>query len=51
MEERFMLEALRLAREAAAEGDEPYGAVLVKDGEIVSRGKNRIHIRKRLSRL
>ena len=43
MEERFMLEALRLAREAAAEGDEPYGAVLVKDGEIVSRGKNRIH--------
>jgi len=42
-EELYMREALRLAREAAAEGDEPFGAVLVKDGEIVSRGKNRIH--------
>ena len=43
--EDFMREALRLAREAAARGDDPYGAVLVKDGEIVSRGQNRIHSR------
>ncbi len=42
-EKGFMEEALRLAREAAERGDEPFGAVLVKDGEIVSRGQNRIH--------
>ena len=42
-EKDFMEEAFALAREAAARGDEPFGAVLVKDGEIVSRGQNRIH--------
>lgn len=41
----FMEEALRLAREAAAQGDEPFGAVLVKDGQIVSRGQNQVHTR------
>ena len=36
-----MQEALRLAREAADDGDVPVGAVVVKDGKIVSEGRNR----------
>ena len=40
-EERFMREALRLAAEAAAEGEVPVGAVVVKDGVIVGTGRNR----------
>ncbi len=43
-EERFMREALRLAAEAAAEGEVPVGAVVVKDGEIVGTGRNRREI-------
>ena len=35
-----MRAALELAREAAAAGDVPVGAVVVKDGEIVGRGYN-----------
>ena len=42
MEDRdFMLEALRLANEAAAEGEVPVGCVIVRKGEIVGRGRNR----------
>ena len=37
----FMGEALTLAREAMAEGDVPVGCVIVRDGEIVGRGRNR----------
>lgn len=37
----FMREALALAGEAAAQGEVPVGAVVVKDGEIVGRGSNR----------
>ncbi len=36
-----MREALVLAREAAAAGEVPVGAVVVRDGEIVGRGSNR----------
>lgn len=36
-----MEEALRLAAEAAAEGEVPVGAVVVKDGVVVGRGRNR----------
>lgn len=36
-----MRAALALAREAAAEGEVPVGAVAVKDGVIVGRGRNR----------
>lgn len=36
-----MREALRLAREAADDGDVPVGAVVVKDGIVVSEGRNR----------
>lgn len=40
-EERFMREALRQAKKAAALGEVPIGCVLVCDGEIVARGYNR----------
>lgn len=36
-----MEEALLLAREAAQEGEVPVGAVIVRDGEIIARGRNR----------
>lgn len=39
--EDYMKEALRLALEAAGEGEVPVGCVVVKDGEIVGRGRNR----------
>ena len=37
----FMREALALAQEAAAIGEVPVGAVVVKDGLVVGRGFNR----------
>ena len=40
-ENRFMKEALLLAEEAAQEGEVPVGAVVVYQGEIISRGRNR----------
>lgn len=39
--EYFMREALCLAQRAAAQGEVPVGAVVVKDDEIVGRGYNR----------
>ncbi len=36
-----MREALALAREAAEDGEVPIGCVVVKDGVIVGRGRNR----------
>ncbi len=36
----FMQEALKLAAQAAAAGEVPVGAVVVKDGAIVGRGYN-----------
>lgn len=39
--EIFMREALALAQEAAADGDVPVGCVIVKDGQVVGRGRNR----------
>ncbi len=42
MEDRdFMLEALALAKEAAADGEVPVGCVIVRGNEIVGRGRNR----------
>ena len=40
-ESGFMREALKLAQEAAAAGEVPVGAVVVKDGRIIGRGSNR----------
>lgn len=37
----FMAEAIALAKEAAAEGEVPVGCVIVKNGQIVGRGRNR----------
>ena len=41
MDEKFMAAALELAREAALDGEVPVGAVVVRNGEIVGRGRNR----------
>ncbi len=41
MDEQFMDEALLLAREAFEEGEVPVGCVIVRDGVIVGRGRNR----------
>ena len=41
MHEEYMTKALALAREAAAAGEVPVGCVIVRDGEIVGRGRNR----------
>lgn len=38
---RFMREALMLAQEAAAAGEVPVGAVVVKDGRMIAAGFNR----------
>jgi tRNA(adenine34) deaminase len=40
-DERWMREALRLAREAERIGEVPIGAVIVRDGQIVGAGYNR----------
>lgn len=37
---KFMEEALRLAKQSFEEGEVPVGAVVVKDGVIVGRGRN-----------
>jgi len=41
-DERWMEEALALAREASNDGEAPVGAVVVHAGEIIGRGRNRI---------
>ena len=41
MDEQFMAEALKLAKEAFDAGEVPVGCVIVKDGQIVGRGRNR----------
>jgi tRNA(Arg) A34 adenosine deaminase TadA len=40
--ERFMRHALELRDRAAAQGDQPYGAVVVKGGRIVGEGSSRV---------
>lgn len=39
-DEAFMKKAIELSRLAVAHGNEPFGAVLVKDGEIVFTNEN-----------
>mgnify|MGYP002799560904 FL=1 len=39
----FMKEAIRLSEMAVEHGNEPFGAVLVKDGEIVYTNENQIY--------
>ena len=40
-DKEFMAEALALAREAFDDGEVPVGCVIVREGEIVGRGRNR----------
>ena len=37
----FMDVALELARQAAADGEVPVGCVIVRNGEVIARGRNR----------
>ena len=39
--EEYMRQALELARQAMAEGEVPVGCVIVRDGAVVGRGRNR----------
>ena len=43
-DEIFMKKAIELSAAAVAHGNEPFGAVLVKDGEIVYTNENQIYI-------
>ena len=45
-EREYMQLALSLAEEAAAEGEVPVGAVLVKDGAVIATGRNRREVGK-----
>lgn len=45
-QETYMKAALRLAKRSAAEGEVPVGCVIVCDGEIVGRGRNRRETKK-----
>ena len=40
MKSEFMIRAIELAHKAAAEGEVPVGAVIVKNGEIIGEGYN-----------
>jgi tRNA(Arg) A34 adenosine deaminase TadA len=42
-DEVFMRECFALARKAIQRGDDPFGAVLVKDGKIIMRADNSVH--------
>ena len=41
--QRFLCEAIDLARENLRKGGRPFGAVLVKDGAVIATGVNEIH--------
>jgi tRNA(Arg) A34 adenosine deaminase TadA len=43
--DKFMRRAVELAVENVNSGGQPFGAVLVKDGEVVSEGVNELHIK------
>lgn len=46
MEIKFMKEALKQAKKAAVLGETPVGAVIVKDGKIISRAYNKRELKK-----
>jgi tRNA(Arg) A34 adenosine deaminase TadA len=41
-ERKFIAEATRMMREAVASGDQPFGAVVVKDSAIIGYGPSRV---------
>lgn len=42
-DEQFMAQAIALSQQAVENGNEPFGAVLVKDGEVVFTNENQIY--------
>lgn len=42
--EAFMREAIKLSAESVWSGGGPFGAVIVRDGEIIARGENRVTV-------
>jgi tRNA(adenine34) deaminase len=46
MDEKFMKEAIKQAKKAAAIGETPIGAVIVRDGQIIARGYNKRETKK-----
>lgn len=46
MEEKFMKEAIKQAKKAAAIGEAPIGAVIVQNGTIIARGYNKRETKK-----
>lgn len=42
--ERFLNDAINLATDSVFEGGGPYGAVLVRDGEIIASGRNSVEV-------
>ena len=42
--EGYLREAVEIARANVAEGGRPYGAVIVREGEVVARAANGIHV-------
>lgn len=42
-DEQFMKKAIEMAKQAREEGNEPFGAILVKDDEIAMIGENQIN--------
>src|SRR5580693_3138418 len=46
LDESFMIEALRLAGKARAEEEVPVGAVVVREGKIISRAYNQVELLK-----
>ena len=47
--DQFMERAVKLALENIEEGGTPFGAVLVKDGEIIAEGVNELHVKHDIS--
>lgn len=42
MQESFLAEAIQLAVESVKDGGGPFGAVIVKDDQVIARGSNRV---------
>ena len=43
-DKEYILRAVELARNAVAAGGEPFGAILVRDGQVIAEGMNEAHI-------
>ncbi|QED47987.1 nucleoside deaminase [Cytobacillus dafuensis] len=43
--DQFMKKAIQLAVENVEQGGQPFGAVLVRNGEVIAEGVNELHIR------